>query len=225
MTREIKTNLQLKLSLSIVVLCLTCLPFIIEFFPCEIDDLSLPNQDIILCSGQSYRNLLILKNANCDASELKAFEPHMNLGQPIETLILHGTSDKSVILAEKCNQIMENSVEQLKYINNYQNSEADMIYLWSPSAEPRLPSFHRKFGLDGAIITGLDFLRGIGIAARMEARIIPGATGYSNTNLNEKLVTDEKLEIEESILKREIEILILRSLLQCKIDGENLIFT
>jgi len=50
-------------------------------------------------------------------------------------------------------------------------------------------------------------------------------SSISFTNLNEKLVSDENLEIEESILKREIEILILRSLLWCKLDGENLIFT
>jgi hypothetical protein len=50
-------------------------------------------------------------------------------------------------------------------------------------------------------------------------------SSISFNELNDILVTDENLEIEESILKREIEILILRSLLQCKIDRENLIFT
>ena len=50
-----------------------------------------------------------------------------------------------------------------------------------------MPSFHKKYGIDGAVISGLDFFRGIGIAARMEARKVPGATGYSDTDLKSKL--------------------------------------
>ena len=65
--------------------------------------------------------------------------------------------------------------------------------------------------LSGLIWTGIDL-------SKLEK-------DYEFTELNEKLVTDENLVIEVSILKREIEILILRSLLLCKIDGENLIFT
>jgi hypothetical protein len=43
-------------------------------------------------------------------------------------------------------------------------------------------------------------------------------------NLHKELKEKEKLELEYSTLKREIEILILRSLLICQIDGDTLIF-
>ncbi|NHJ25861.1 MAG: hypothetical protein EAX89_14865 [Candidatus Lokiarchaeota archaeon] len=46
----------------------------------------------------------------------------------------------------------------------------------------------------------------------------------SLVDLNQKLKEQENLDIELSILKREIEILILRSLLKCQIDGDTLIF-
>ncbi len=46
----------------------------------------------------------------------------------------------------------------------------------------------------------------------------------SLVDLNQKLKEQETLDIELSILKREIEILILRSLLKCQIDGDTLIF-
>ncbi len=47
----------------------------------------------------------------------------------------------------------------------------------------------------------------------------------SLVDLNQKLKEQENLDIDLSILKREIEILILRSLLKCQIDGDFLIFT
>ena len=42
--------------------------------------------------------------------------------------------------------------------------------------------------------------------------------------LNDFLRKEEDTEIDEQILKREVEILILRSLLECKIEGNNLVF-
>ena len=46
----------------------------------------------------------------------------------------------------------------------------------------------------------------------------------SFTRLNEILKERENINIEEPILRREVEILILRSLLRCKIEGDELVF-
>jgi len=43
-------------------------------------------------------------------------------------------------------------------------------------------------------------------------------------DLNEILKKQENVELDELILRREVEILILRSLLECKIEGNKLIF-
>ncbi len=43
-------------------------------------------------------------------------------------------------------------------------------------------------------------------------------------DLNEILKKQENVDIDEQILRREVEILILRSLLECKIDGNLIIF-
>jgi len=42
--------------------------------------------------------------------------------------------------------------------------------------------------------------------------------------LNEILKKQENIKLDELILRREVEILILRSLLECKIEGNNLVF-
>ncbi|MBY9014928.1 MAG: hypothetical protein KGD68_04480 [Candidatus Lokiarchaeota archaeon] len=43
-------------------------------------------------------------------------------------------------------------------------------------------------------------------------------------DLKELLDKQENVELDEHILRREIEILILRSLLECRIEGNNLVF-
>ena len=43
-------------------------------------------------------------------------------------------------------------------------------------------------------------------------------------DLKEMLKEQESVELDELILRREVEILILRSLLECKIEGNDLIF-
>ncbi|MBA7524320.1 hypothetical protein ES705_16457 [subsurface metagenome] len=46
----------------------------------------------------------------------------------------------------------------------------------------------------------------------------------SFTELKEILTECENIDIDEPILRREVEILILRSLLSCKIEGDELVF-
>lgn len=153
-----------------------------------IENFELSEESLVLCQGQSYRNLMIVRDVNCNASEFISSEPHMNIGRPIEELLLEGTSTESIAVSKKLNEVMLKSIEKFRILNKDTNkSFADMIFLWGPSAEPRIPSFHKKFGIDGAIVSAVDFMHGIGLAARMEARRIPGATGYIDTNLIEKL--------------------------------------
>lgn len=140
-----------------------------------------------LFPGQSYRNFIIASSLNCDSGELICAEPHMSIGKKIDELYIKGESELANEVADRLNMFMKDSEAQIKRLNDELNTSADMLFIWSPSSEPRLPSFHRKYGIDGAIICALDFMRGIGIAARMEARKIQGANGYSDTNLKLKL--------------------------------------
>ena len=152
-----------------------------------IENLEITDSNVEIYPGQGYRNLLVLRKVKFNANEILASEPHMNEGKSINKLLLKGSSDRSQKEAFFLNGIMLDSIEQFKKINNKLGTHADMIFLWSPSSLPILPSFHRKFGIDGAIVSGLDFTRGIAIAARMAVKRTIGATGYRDTNFKEKL--------------------------------------
>lgn len=63
---------------------------------------------------------------------------------------------------------------------------ANSIWLWSPGAKPALSSFSEKWGLDAAVISAVDLIKGIGICAGMESIDVPGATGNYKTNYKGK---------------------------------------
>ena len=152
-----------------------------------IDNLTFDCEDIELYSGQSYRNILVLRNAKCLAKDILSNPPHTNIGNPIDKNLLNGQDIRASHVVEKLNSIMFDSIEQISRINKKYNTGADMIWIWSPSSKPGMPSFEDKFGLRGAIVAGLDFIRGIGMAVGMETKEIHGATGYLDTNLGEKV--------------------------------------
>lgn len=152
-----------------------------------VDNIQYDDNYYKLYPGQSYRNLLIVSGVKCNPGELQCSEPHMHIGEKIGELLIKGEGNQGVEVAKRLNEFMMDSASQIRKLNDELKMSADMLFLWSPSSEPRLPSFHKKYGIDGAVISGLDFLRGIGIAARMEARKVPGANGYSDTDLKSKL--------------------------------------
>ena len=40
---------------------------------------------------------------------------------------------------------------------------ANMIWLWGQGVKPSMPSFSDKYGLNGATVTGVDLVKGLGI--------------------------------------------------------------
>jgi 2,3-bisphosphoglycerate-independent phosphoglycerate mutase len=62
----------------------------------------------------------------------------------------------------------------------------NMIWLWGQGRKPRMEPFEEKFGIRGMIVSAVDLLKGIGTYAGMEVPLIPGATGYYDTDYRAK---------------------------------------
>ena len=56
------------------------------------------------------------------------------------------------------------------------------VWLWGLGKSPVLPSFEQRFGLKGAMITGVDLLRGLAALIGWDRLQVEGATGYLDTN-------------------------------------------
>ncbi|WP_220607621.1 cofactor-independent phosphoglycerate mutase [Methanobrevibacter oralis] len=148
-------------------------------------------------TGISYRHLFVYSCENQEDVELlanlKTIPPHD---------IVNGSLDEntsSVIddawnhnLAQFIKKIMYETQDILKEheINKKRISEgkkpANMLWLWGQGVTPSLPDFKETYELSGAVITGVDLLKGIALFANMEVVDVPGATGFFDTNYEAK---------------------------------------
>jgi 2,3-bisphosphoglycerate-independent phosphoglycerate mutase len=136
--------------------------------------------------GTSYRHLFVYNDMN--AALLKSTPPHDVVGEPIQEHLLKGDDDRLNHLADDLNQLMYKSSDILekqpineKRVESGKNP-ANMIWLWGQGPKPQLPSFKEEYGLKGATITGVDLIKGIGTYLGLTNILVPGATGYYDTD-------------------------------------------
>jgi len=129
--------------------------------------------------SSSYRHLLIWKNGPCDVTTTP---PHDVLGQPVAKHLPTGGRREEVI------QLMEASIPLLAQhpVNAARRAAgkrpATQIWLWGQGRKTELQSYQDIFGLSGGVISAVDLVRGIGKLAGLEAAVVPGATGFTDTN-------------------------------------------
>jgi 2,3-bisphosphoglycerate-independent phosphoglycerate mutase len=51
----------------------------------------------------------------------------------------------------------------------------------------KLPKINDRFGITGSVISAVDLIRGLGVLAGLQVRIVEGATGYLGTNYSGKI--------------------------------------
>lgn len=133
--------------------------------------------------GVSYRHALIWNGGSLDVD---LTPPHNILGRCIEDFLPKG------IGSDRIYEIMKESYSLLKDhpINIKRKKEglkpANSIWIWGEGKKPLLPSFEKKYGLNGSMISAVDLLKGIAIAAGMESIDVEGATGNLHTNYKGK---------------------------------------
>jgi 2,3-bisphosphoglycerate-independent phosphoglycerate mutase len=148
--------------------------------------IKLPAPTWELYPGQSYRNLLIIRQTLVKASDIKLFEPHMHHDEPLEGLLPNATTKQAEPLASELRDFLLSSYEQIASMELASDCEGNMLWFWSPSSKPQLPPFKSLYGISGAVVAGLDFMHGLAMAADMYFEIVPGATGYIDTNYGAK---------------------------------------
>jgi len=140
----------------------------------------LGNKDIRFYTGVSYRHLLKLKdqivnnktNHKSELLKIQTTPPHDITGKYIHDYLPKGKG------AEQILRLMNESKVILKGLK----SKANLIWLWSQGSAPTMPTFKKKFGKTGAVITAVGLLKGIGKIIGLEVINVPGATGYLDTN-------------------------------------------
>jgi 2,3-bisphosphoglycerate-independent phosphoglycerate mutase len=129
--------------------------------------------------GVSYRHIMVWASG---ASKIECTPPHDITGKEIADYLPVGDGeDELKEMMIKSAGILENhpvNRERLKRGEKPANS----IWLWGQGKKISLPTFKEKYALDGALVSAVDLMKGIGINAGFEILEVPGITGYLDTN-------------------------------------------
>lgn len=129
--------------------------------------------------GVSYRHLLVWRGGK---EALRITPPHDVTGQPVDPywqVYDHAPELKALIAAARP-LLADHEVNRTRVSRG--KSPANAIWLWGQGRKPSMPTFRERFGLTGVAISAVDLIRGLGVCAGLEAVIVPGATGYLDTN-------------------------------------------
>ena len=135
-------------------------------------------------TGVSYRHCLIWKNGN---DKYNFMRPHDILGKRIGEYLPRAEDG-----GEEFYRLMRESFDILNHhpVNEARRARglkpANSAWLWSPGKKPQLPNFREKWGLNAAVISAVDLIKGIGLCAGMKSIDVEGATGNVHTNYTGK---------------------------------------
>ena len=141
-------------------------------------------------TGTSYREITVWSHGKV----LDMEQPHDHLGEKIGQYLPK---------EEVFRQMMEKSFEILNDhpVNRERAAKglnkANSLWFWGAGTKPSLPNFKEKTGLQGAMISAVDLLKGIAVGAGMKVVEVPGVTGSLHTNYEGKADAAVKAVLED----------------------------
>jgi len=136
-------------------------------------------------AGVSYRNLMVVRGAAHPApfsADTRTTPPHDLTDQPVLDAYPRGPGSEWLV------ELMSRSVELFADhpVNAARSRQgrlpATNIWLWGLGRKPRLEPFQQRYGVQGAMITAVDLLRGLAALIGWQRIDVPGATGYTDTD-------------------------------------------
>jgi len=121
--------------------------------------------------GRSYRNLLIVNKRFED--NVITTPPHDIQGEKIEEYLPKGGELAS---------LLRSLIEWSESVLSEFKTKANLIWPWGGGRMPSFPSFRKKYGRKGVMISEVDLLQGIGKGLKMDVVEVEGTTGYIDTN-------------------------------------------
>ncbi|MBR0189284.1 MAG: cofactor-independent phosphoglycerate mutase [Clostridia bacterium] len=132
-----------------------------------------------LYSGVSYRHCLVVDNGKI-AGDLTP--PHDITGRPVKGHLPESATGKEYLrLMERSAELLKNHPVNLARIKACKRP-ASSLWFWGEGTKPQLQSFKERYGLNGAMISAVDLLKGIGKLTGMRVIEVEGATGNYDTN-------------------------------------------
>jgi 2,3-bisphosphoglycerate-independent phosphoglycerate mutase len=133
--------------------------------------------------GVSYRNILIYRGSDAPfAAETKTQPPHDVPDKPIADHLPGGPgSDLLRDLMTQSRRILAGHPINQASVARGQRP-ATQVWLWGQGRAPALKPFREVYGKQGAIISAVDLVRGVGVLLGWKRIDVPGTTGYLDTD-------------------------------------------
>lgn len=154
------------------------------------------NEEISIHKGISYRHILKWVKGSLNVS----FTPPHNIsGKVIGEYLPKGDLNHFLInfMKRSYDLLSQHEINIKRRGRNLH--EANCPWFWGEGVKPLLPSFQSQYGLKGSVISAVDLIKGLGIAASMDVIEIENATGNIHTNFTGKkdgalkaILTDNK---------------------------------
>jgi len=146
-------------------------------------DGQLGSEQVCFYTGVSYRHLLVFKDSDFD---VQTCPPHDYIGTAIEKILPRGKGANFLIdLMARTQQLFANH-DINKIRKDLGENQVSSIWLWGQGKRAQMESFEKRFGLKGALITGVDLPRGLAKLIGFDLIDVPGATGFIDTNYEGK---------------------------------------
>lgn len=150
----------------------------------------LQNESFRFYTGTSYRHIMVWKQGKV----LDLEQPHDHLGQVIGPFLPKEPVFRDMM--ERSFSILNDHPVNLKRAAEGKN-KANSAWFWGAGTKPSLQSFREKTGMQGAMISAVDLLKGIAVGAGMKVIEVPGANGSLHTNYEGKAQAAVKAVLED----------------------------
>lgn len=133
--------------------------------------------------GISYRHLCVW---NGGSTNVELTPPHDISDRVIGDYLPKGdNADKLLEMMIESEKILKEHPINKKRVERGLNP-ATSFWVWGEGTKPHVDNFKEKYGLDGAVISAVDLIKGIAKCAGMKSIDVPGATGNCETNWDGK---------------------------------------
>jgi 2,3-bisphosphoglycerate-independent phosphoglycerate mutase len=127
--------------------------------------------------GVSYRHLLVWAEGD---SAWRTYPPHDWTGQEVGHLMAGDARPLWDLIRASWPVLQDHAVNRRRLAAG--QKPATSIWLWGQGRPPQMPTLEERYGLTGAVISAVDLIRGIGKYAGLRPILVPGATGFLDTN-------------------------------------------
>lgn len=137
--------------------------------------------------GTGYRQCMIVDRSHPNGhTEYKCVPPHDILDRRAGDYLPQGKGAEHFVemMRESYDILKEHPVNKDRIARGL--NPANSLWIWGQGTKPELPDFNEKYGVNGAVISAVDLIKGIAMFAGLEVLKVDGIDGTKHTNFSGK---------------------------------------